>query len=60
MKIAVASGKGGTGKTLVATNLFYVAQQTGITVFLVVLLCCAVQRIHHHAVPCPCEKQNKR
>ena len=23
MKIAIASGKGGTGKTLVSTNLFY-------------------------------------
>lgn len=27
MKIAVASGKGGTGKTFVSTNLFYVAQK---------------------------------
>ncbi|HOJ36593.1 MAG TPA: ATP-binding protein [Ignavibacteriales bacterium] len=27
MKIAIASGKGGTGKTLVATNLFYVLQK---------------------------------
>lgn len=27
IKIAIASGKGGTGKTLVATNLFYVLQQ---------------------------------
>ena len=30
MKIAVASGKGGTGKTLVATNLFYVLSEKGI------------------------------
>lgn len=30
MKIAVASGKGGTGKTLVATNLFYSVQQSDI------------------------------
>ncbi len=35
MKIAIASGKGGTGKTLVSTNLFYSAQQAGIPVTLV-------------------------
>ncbi len=29
MKIAIASGKGGTGKTLVSTNLFRVAQKMG-------------------------------
>lgn len=29
MKIAVASGKGGTGKTLVSTNLFRIAQELG-------------------------------
>jgi MinD superfamily P-loop ATPase len=34
MKIAIASGKGGTGKTLVSTNLFYSAQQAGISVAL--------------------------
>ncbi len=34
MKIAIASGKGGTGKTLVSTNLFYSAQQAGISVVL--------------------------
>jgi len=28
MKIAIASGKGGTGKTFVATNLFWVAQKS--------------------------------
>ena len=28
MKIAVASGKGGTGKTTVATNLAWVARPT--------------------------------
>ena len=27
MKIAIASGKGGTGKTLVSTNLFYTLMQ---------------------------------
>ncbi len=32
MKIAVASGKGGTGKTTVATNLAFVASQNGRTV----------------------------
>ena len=35
MKVAIASGKGGTGKTFVSTNLFWVAQQTGSPVTLV-------------------------
>lgn len=36
MKIAIASGKGGTGKTTVAVNLFYfLAQQTGQAVQLI-------------------------
>lgn len=35
MKIAIASGKGGTGKTFVATNLFWVAQQANESVTLV-------------------------
>lgn len=35
MKIAIASGKGGTGKTFVATNLFYTAQESGIPVNLI-------------------------
>jgi MinD superfamily P-loop ATPase len=35
IKIAVASGKGGTGKTLVSTNLFWTAQQAGWPVTLV-------------------------
>ncbi len=35
MKIAVASGKGGTGKTFVSTNLFWAAQKKGITATLV-------------------------
>jgi MinD superfamily P-loop ATPase len=35
MKIAIASGKGGTGKTLIATNLFWAAQKEGIPVTLV-------------------------
>jgi len=34
MKIVIASGKGGTGKTLVATSLALVAQQIGRTVLL--------------------------
>lgn len=32
MRIAIASGKGGTGKTTVATNLAYLASQNGATV----------------------------
>lgn len=35
MKIAIASGKGGTGKTFVSTNLFWVAQKSGSSVTLV-------------------------
>ncbi len=35
IKIAVASGKGGTGKTLISTNLFYVLQQSGLNVKLI-------------------------
>ncbi|HEY9124267.1 MAG TPA: ATP-binding protein [Bacteroidales bacterium] len=35
MNIAVASGKGGTGKTLVSTNLFHALQKRGVTVILV-------------------------
>jgi MinD superfamily P-loop ATPase len=35
MKIAIASGKGGTGKTLVSTNLFWAAQRDRIPVTLV-------------------------
>jgi len=35
IKIAVASGKGGTGKTFVSTNLFYSLQQQGTNVTLV-------------------------
>lgn len=35
MKIAIASGKGGTGKTLVSTNLFWVAQKAGSFVSLI-------------------------
>ncbi len=35
MRIAIASGKGGTGKTFVSTNLFFVARQEGISVTLV-------------------------
>lgn len=35
MNIAVASGKGGTGKTLVATNLFWTLQKEGIPCTLV-------------------------
>ncbi len=35
MKIAIASGKGGTGKTFIATNLFWVAQDSKVQVALV-------------------------
>jgi len=35
MKIAIASGKGGTGKTFVSTNMFFVAQEIGLNVCLV-------------------------
>ena len=35
IKIAIASGKGGTGKTFVSTNLFYTLQQEGTDVTLV-------------------------
>jgi MinD superfamily P-loop ATPase len=35
LKIAIASGKGGTGKTLVSTNLFWTVQKAGIPVTLV-------------------------
>ncbi len=35
LKIAVASGKGGTGKTLVSTNLFWAVQNAGISATLV-------------------------
>jgi MinD superfamily P-loop ATPase len=34
LRIAIASGKGGTGKTLVATNMFYSLQQAGLNVAL--------------------------
>ncbi len=35
MNIAIASGKGGTGKTLVSTNLFWAAQKVGLPVTIV-------------------------
>ena len=35
IKIAIASGKGGTGKTMVSTNLFWTAQNAGFPVTLV-------------------------
>lgn len=35
MKIAIASGKGGTGKTFISTNLFWSAQKAGINTTLV-------------------------
>lgn len=35
MKIAVASGKGGTGKTLISTNLFWTAQKNGLPATLI-------------------------
>ncbi|HNY23920.1 MAG TPA: P-loop NTPase, partial [Bacteroidales bacterium] len=35
MKITIASGKGGTGKTFVSTNLFFSIQKEGIPVTLV-------------------------
>lgn len=45
MKIAIASGKGGTGKTTVATNLAFVATQTGKRVH---LLDCDVEEPNCH------------
>jgi MinD superfamily P-loop ATPase len=35
LKIAVASGKGGTGKTLVSTNLFWTVQKAGLPITIV-------------------------
>jgi MinD superfamily P-loop ATPase len=35
MNIAIASGKGGTGKTLISTNLFWASQKEGMSVMLV-------------------------
>ena len=35
MNIAIASGKGGTGKTLIATNLFWATQKEGLPVTLI-------------------------
>lgn len=35
MNIAIASGKGGTGKTLISTNLFWASQKEGIPVTIV-------------------------
>ena len=35
MKIAIASGKGGTGKTFISTNLFNLLQKKGLNVALV-------------------------
>jgi MinD superfamily P-loop ATPase len=35
IKVAIASGKGGTGKTLVSTSLFYSLQQRGVPVTLI-------------------------
>ena len=35
IKIAVASGKGGTGKTLVSTNLFHILKENNIKTTLV-------------------------
>jgi MinD superfamily P-loop ATPase len=35
MKIAIASGKGGTGKTMVSTNLFRAVEKTGVDVTLI-------------------------
>lgn len=45
MKIAIASGKGGTGKTTVATNLAYVAARSGQSV---VYLDCDVEEPNGH------------
>ena len=45
MKIAIASGKGGTGKTTVATNLAYVASRNGRSV---VYLDCDVEEPNGH------------
>ncbi len=47
MQIAIASGKGGTGKTTVATNLAYVASRSGQSV---VYLDCDVEEPNGHIV----------
>ena len=48
MKLAIASGKGGTGKTTVATNLACVASQAGRTV---AYLDCDVEEPNGHGKP---------
>ena len=56
MKIAVASGKGGTGKTTVATNLAYVASRNGRKV---VYLDCDVEEPNGHIFLKPVIKSRK-
>ncbi|MFH1739235.1 MAG: ATP-binding protein [bacterium] len=56
MKIAIASGKGGTGKTTVATNLAYVASHNGLSV---AYLDCDVEEPNGHIFLKPAIENSK-
>lgn len=56
MKIAIASGKGGTGKTTVATNLAYMAAQAGAAV---AYLDCDVEEPNGHIFLQPVVEQQR-
>ena len=50
MKIAVSSGKGGTGKTFIATNLAVLIQPAGYTPAVPFLLILAVLIVRPHGL----------